>query len=155
VGWWLRNHEGVDRLESSRDLPLTFHPAFWRYTAFQVPGWIIAALGGWWVYRWLEVPVWVAGGVLVAWMIKDFALYPFLRSAYELDHRSSIERMIGEQGKANAQLSPTGYIRVRGELWRAKTHVEDPAVNEGEAVEVTGVDGTTLLVKSVTKRHQP
>jgi len=127
---------------------VTRHPAFWRYTAFQVPGWIIAALGGWWLHGWLEVPVWVAAGVLVAWVIKDYALYPLLRSAYELDHRLPIERMIGEHGTATASLSPTGYIRVRGELWRARTQEDERAVNRGDPIEVVGVDGTTLVVQS-------
>ena len=123
------------------------HPAFWRYTAFQVPGWIIAAIGGWWIHRWMDVPLWVAEGVLVAWIIKDYALFPFLRSAYELDHRMPIERLIGEQGKATDLLSPSGYVRVRGELWQARIGGEDPAIQRGMLVEVTGVDGTTLLVE--------
>ncbi len=127
---------------------MTRHPAFWRYTAFQVPGWIIAAGGGWWIHRWLDVPVWVASGVLVVWVIKDYALFPFLRSAYELDHRLPIERLIGERGHATDQLSPTGYVRVRGELWRARTSGQDTGISRGDPVEVTGVDGTTLLVKS-------
>ena len=128
---------------------MTRHPAFWRYTAFQVPGWIIAACGGWWIHRWLEVPVWVASGVLVVWVIKDYALFPLLRSAYELDHRLQIERIIGEHGRATDNLSPVGYIRVRGELWRARTTEGRPVISRGDAVEVTGVDGTTLLVTSV------
>ena len=127
---------------------MTRHPAFWRYTAFQIPGWIIASLGGWWIHRALEVPVWVAAGVLVAWVIKDYALYPFLRSAYELDHRLQIDRMIGEHGRATESLSPTGFIRVRGELWRARADIEHQVVNLGDHVEVTRVDGTTLVVRS-------
>lgn len=127
---------------------MTRHPAFWRYTAFQVPGWIIASVGGWWIHRSLEVPAWVAAGVLVAWVIKDYALYPFLRSAYELDHRLPIDRMIGEHGRATESLSPTGYVRVRGELWRARTDSEHQAINLGDPVEVTGVDGGVLVVQS-------
>ena len=96
----------------------------------------------------------MASGVLVVWVIKDYALFPFLRSAYELDHRLPIERMIGERGYATEQLSPTGYIRVRGELWRARTMEDDPAIDRGDPVRVTGVEGTTLLVKSVVVRRQ-
>ena len=121
------------------------HPAFWRYTAFQIPGWIIASIGGWWLHRWLDVPVWVASGVLVVWVIKDYALFPFLRSAYELDHRLPIERLIGQRGKATEQLSPNGYVRVRGELWRAKSDT-GVTIAHGLPVEVTGVEGTTLVV---------
>ena len=96
--------------------------------------------------------MWVAAGVLVVWVIKDYALYPFLRSAYELDHRLPIERMIGERGQATEGLSPTGYVRVRGELWRARKDDEQQAVNQGDSVEVTRVDGVTLVVGPVESR---
>ena len=128
---------------------MAHHPAFWRYTAFQIPGWIIASLGGWWIHRALGVPVWVAAGVLVVWVIKDYALYPFLRSAYELDHRLPIERMIGEKGQATQGLSPTGYIRVRGELWRARTEHGHQSIGGAQTIVVTGIDGTTLVVRQV------
>ena len=86
--------------------------------------------------------------MLVAWVIKDYALYPFLRSAYELDHRLQIERMIGELGQATEDLSPTGYVKVRGELWQARAGDGTPAVSSGHSVDVTGVEGTTLVVAS-------
>ncbi len=130
--------------------------SFWRYTAFQVPGWIIAAGGGWLLHRWLDIPVWVASGVLVVWVIKDYALYPLLGSAYELDHRRPIDRLVGEHGTASDALSPSGYIRVRGELWRARSESEHvdveggKAIVQGERVEVIGVDGTLLVVRPQT-----
>ncbi len=123
-------------------------PSFWRYTAFQVPGWILAAGGGVMVHRWMDVPIWLASSVLVVWVIKDYALYPILRSAYEHDHRMPIERMIGKLGKASDELSPTGYIRVRGELWRARTSDETSVVKKGESVEVTALDGNLLIVEA-------
>ena len=122
--------------------------AFWRYTAFQIPGWIIAGLGGWWVYHAIGVPIWLAGSILLLWVIKDYALYPFLRSAYELDQRLPIEHLIGRIGLATAQLNPDGYIKVRGELWLARTENDREVVNRGEPVKVSGVDGSTLVVQS-------
>ena len=139
----------------------TLSPSFWRYTAFQVPGWIIAAGGGWLLHRWLDIPLWVASGVLVAWVIKDYALYPVLGSAYELDHRRPIDRLVGEHGTASDALSPSGYIRVRGELWRARCEdvpvdvdkaVEGGkavAIVQGDRVEVIRVDGTLLVVRPI------
>lgn len=127
------------------------HPAFWRYTAFQIPGWLLASIGGWWIYTTLGVPVWMAAGVLIGWVIKDYALYPVLRSAYEVDDRRPIEYLIGAEGIAVEPLEPTGYIRVRGELWRAtrqgSTNPVEP-VERGHVVEVTAVEGTTLVVRS-------
>ena len=125
---------------------MAFSSSFWRYTAFQVPGWIFATGGGWLIHRWFGVPLWLSLGVLVVWVIKDYALYPFLRSAYEVDHRWPIERMIGHIGRTVETLSPTGYVRVRGELWRATTGGSPETIDPERAVEVVGVDGTTLVV---------
>ena len=131
----------------------TRHPAFWRYTAFQIPGWLLAAIGGWWVYTTLDVPLWIASGVLVVWVVKDYALYPILRFAYEADHRRPIEHLIGTDGTAVESLDPTGYVRVRGELWNARREGEiqdrdgQAPVDKDCSVKVTGVDGTTLVVR--------
>ena len=125
----------------------TKHPAFWRYTAFQVPGWLLAGAGGWWLHGALDVPLWAAAGLPLAWVIKDYALYPVLRFAYEADQRRPIERLIGAAGTAIEPLDPAGYVRVRGELWRARRASADAPVGAGDAVEVAGVEGTTLLVR--------
>lgn len=122
--------------------------AFWRYTAFQIPGWIIASLGGWWAHHAMAVPIWLASSILVLWVIKDYALYPFLRSAYELDQRLPIEHLIGQIGLATAQLTPDGYIKVRGELWLARIENDGEVVNRGDPVKVSGVDGSALVVQS-------
>ena len=52
--------------------------------------------------------------------LKDAALYPWLRTAYETDSRRVIERLIGLAGVAVEPLAPRGYVRVRGELWQAE-----------------------------------
>ena len=122
----------------------TRHPAFWRYTAFQIPGWLLAGAGGWWLHGSLDVPLWAAASLPAAWVIKDYALYPILRFAYEMDQRRPIELLIGTGGKAIESLEPAGYVRVRGELWRA---LANASVGAGDAVEVVGVEGTTLLVR--------
>lgn len=125
----------------------TKHPAFWRYTAFQVPGWLLAAGVGWWLQRHAGVPAWAAAGLPLAWVVKDYALYPFLRFAYEADERRPIERLIGAEGAAVERLAPAGYVRVRGELWRARHVAADDAVATGGRVAVVGIRGTTLLVR--------
>ena len=130
----------------------TRHPAFWRYTAFQIPGWLLAGGGGWWLHSSLDVPLWAAAGLPAAWVIKDYALYPILRFAYELDQRRPIERLIGAQCTTIEPLEPTGYVRVRGELWRARRAPEDASVGAGDPVEVVGVEGTTLVVRPLAVR---
>jgi membrane-bound ClpP family serine protease len=53
--------------------------------------------------------------------------------------------LIGAQGVVIEQLAPSGYIRVRGELWHAETMKE--AVGIQENVRVQGNRGLTLLVQ--------
>lgn len=112
---------------------------------------MLAGLAGWWLRDSFDAPLWLAAGVPVAWVIKDYALYPMLRSAYEADYRRRIEHLIGAEGTTVEPLDPVGYVRVRGELWRARPH--RPAVRAGKGcrVEVTGTEGTTLVV---TPRRQ-
>jgi len=121
---------------------------FRRYTAFQIPGWILAAVGGGGLHRTIGFSGWAAGGVFVAWLIKDFALYPFLRSAYKLDYTSRLEHLVGERGLAVQTLSPAGYVRVHGELWRA-TRDSSAAIVEGDTVEITGIQGRFLMAQRV------
>ena len=127
--------------------------AFWRYTAFQIPGWILATIGGWWLYRTLDIPVWAATGVLVAWVLKDFTLYPFLRSSFELDYTMPVERLLGTHGRATQPLAPTGFARVRGELWRAEAEETNTVITQGDEVEITGVNGMLLIVRRIDARN--
>ena len=49
-----------------------------------------------------------------------------------------VDELIGLVGRATTALAPEGKVFVRGEYWNATPESE---VREGEAVEVTGVDG--------------
>jgi membrane-bound ClpP family serine protease len=52
--------------------------------------------------------------------------------------------MVGEIGVAKGRLVPRGTILVRGEYWSAEA---DDTVEDGEAVEVTSVQGLRLRVR--------
>lgn len=97
----------------------------------------------------LDAPAWVAVGLPVAWFVKDMALYPLVRSAYEIDDTPPIARLIGRVGTAAQRLAPRGYVRVRGELWRAETDA-GAAVEPEATVEVVGAAGLTLRVRPRT-----
>ena len=59
------------------------------------------------------------------------------------------EGLTGLVGLARTDVSPTGQILVQGELWEAES--EEP-IKQGEAAEVTGVDGLKLRVKPHRKQ---
>lgn len=117
-----------------------------RYVAFQVPGWIIAGLAAFLASGWWGLPAWVAAGIVALWVVKDLALYPLLRSAYEPPAASGVEQLIGSSAVVRAPLDPTGYVLVRGELWRAEVDPAQAPIGEGSLVTVRAARGFTLIV---------
>ncbi len=54
------------------------------------------------------------------------------------------EGLIGQQGTAETALAPLGWVKVQGELWRARA---DPPVTAGERISVVSIDGLALRVR--------
>jgi membrane protein implicated in regulation of membrane protease activity len=120
-----------------------------RYILYQIPGWLLAVAVAVLLHRWAGLPAWAAAVLVVVWALKDAALYPFLRTAYQQDSRRIVERLIGLVGVAVDPLAPRGYVRVRGELWLAEPSTTDLEIPRGHEVTVDAVRGTTLLVSAV------
>ena len=55
---------------------------------------------------------------------------------------------MGRVGVARTNISPRGQILLQGEIWEAES--KSP-IKEGEGIEVTGIDGLKLKIK--TKHH--
>ena len=96
----------------------------------------------------INVPSW--GLVL---LIIALAIYASI--SYRIGQRTlrkktivGIEALIGACGQTTSPLKPEGYIRIQGELWKARatTHI-----NKGEEVIVTGKDNLLLLVSSAKR----
>jgi membrane-bound serine protease (ClpP class) len=76
-------------------------------------------------------------------------MYPLLRTAYESGVKTGAERLIGARGVAQDELSPRGYVRVRGELWQAEVEPSDDPLAPGapgSPVKVLAAEGMTLIV---------
>jgi membrane protein implicated in regulation of membrane protease activity len=121
--------------------------ALTRYVLYQIPGWLLAMAGALLLHRWVGLPTWAAAAMVVAWALKDAALYPLLRASYEIDSRTVIERLVGQGGVTVEPLAPRGYVRVRGELWLAEPTAADDEIRSGHPVTVDAVRGTTLIVR--------
>jgi membrane-bound serine protease (ClpP class) len=63
--------------------------------------------------------------------------------------------MIGRRGIVIGRLDPEGYVRVRGELWRAETVENDRPVEEGRSVAVVEVSGLKLYVRTDLQGNGP
>ena len=116
-----------------------------RYYLFQIPGWALTAVLVTLLHAWLGLPVWVALTVLGVVVLKDVIFYPLLRRAYQLE-ASGAAQLVGLRGVARDPLDPTGYVYVRGELWRAHIEPGAAAIPAGTEVRVIQGHRMTLMV---------
>jgi membrane-bound serine protease (ClpP class) len=77
---------------------------------------------------------------------KDFMLYPFVKTAYEVAVKTGAEQLIGLIGTACTAINPQGYVRVMGELWRARLEAGAQPIAKGTAIRVRAAHGLTLTV---------
>lgn len=117
-----------------------------KYALLQIPELALLVLALLLAGHWFDLPRWIFWGLLTLWVIKDVALFPLLRRAYEAEGPHDSSSTIGRTGVALERLDPSGYVRVRGELWRAEATDGSP-VEKGEEVGVHGIRGLTLLVR--------
>jgi membrane protein implicated in regulation of membrane protease activity len=115
---------------------------FAQYLAWQVPGWVIAALALLSMHVVFGLPTWLAVVALALYIGKDLALYPAMRQVFRA---APPARPIGQRAEAVERLAPEGYIRVNGELWKARSRGGDVAA--GDAVVIRDADGLTLIVE--------
>lgn len=121
-----------------------------RYLLFQIPGWLVAAIVLLLAVHWHWLTPMLAAAAFAFWVAKDLLFYPLLRRAYEPD-RTGARRLIGERGVAERDLMPEGYVRVRGELWRATADSSEHPITAGTEVEVVGADRMEITVRAVEK----
>lgn len=127
---------------------------FGKYVLLQVPGWIIAAFILLGMQQWFAFSSWIVYAGVAAWMLKDFALYPLVRSAYDFDVKTGVEQLIGAQGVVQNELAPRGKIRVRGELWNAEIEPGAQPLVQGEEVRILAAQGLTLIVAAESTSSQ-
>lgn len=119
-----------------------------KYLLFQLPGWVLAAAILAVLRYWAGIPGWTSAVLFILWVAKDLAMYPLLRTAYESGVKTGADRLIGARGIAHGELSPRGYVRVRGELWQAEVKPNDDSLAPGSPVKVLAAEGMTLIVKA-------
>jgi len=119
----------------------------WRYTLLQLPGLALVIMITILACRYINIPRLYAWGIVILWAAKDLVLFPFVWRAYDMDRQEHANTMIGARGLAKDKLSPSGYVLVRGELWRAEVRKGYPPIEAGRPVHVEAVRGLTLFVR--------
>lgn len=121
---------------------------FGKYLLFQLPGWTLVAIVLALAVRFFELPVWLAWAVWGANVAKDLVLYRWLRAAYA-DHPSRFvggDALVGAEGHVEEALTPQGFVRVRGERWKALAR-GGTELDAGRPIRVVSVRGLVLTVE--------
>jgi len=116
----------------------------WKYALLQIPELALLFVFLLLLRDWVELSSLVFWTVLALWLLKDALLYPVYRRA--LATPVPTDAVIGARGIALEPISPTGYIRVRGEYWKARLREGTPPVGEGQRVRIEKMEGLTLDV---------
>ncbi len=98
------------------------------------------------------LPVWLSVTVLVLLAIKDIALFPKVWRSYGFDDNSPLRALIGAEATLVQSLDPVGYVRVRGELWKAEFRGGGHSARRGDRARVVDVKGMTLVVELIHPR---
>ena len=116
-----------------------------RYWLFQLPGAIAVATLLVLLVRYWELSPRLAALFMALWVLKDLALYPFVRRAYEPRSGGGADALLGALATARDRLDPEGYVRVGHELWRAR--LREGVAERGASLRVLDVSGLTLVVE--------
>jgi membrane-bound serine protease (ClpP class) len=93
----------------------------------------------------VHLPVGALLGIMVAWGAFSIWLFIFTTRALEKQPQVGLPSMIGAPGRVASRLSPSGQVRIRGELWNATSAEGD--IEAGETIVVVGERGLKLVVK--------
>ena len=121
-----------------------------RYSLLQLPGLALVILILVLLRYWLNIPSWAVWTFISLCIIMDVIMFPFVWHAYDKENPNS---MSGSQGVATDRLSPSGYVRIKGELWRAEMTEGDSAIEKGDVVTVTGIRGLTIICRADKKKE--
>jgi membrane-bound ClpP family serine protease len=119
-----------------------------RYLLFQIPQWLILAVFLWLLVDWNAVPRWAAQLFLLFWVMKDFVMFPLVRRAYENNTQTGAEKLIGAKAVAQEPLDPEGYVKINGELWKARADPAHQPIEQNRRVQVRAASGLTLIVSA-------
>ena len=117
-----------------------------RYTLLNLPGLVGFILILVLVRQWLNLPGWLFWTLVAGWVIKEVALLPVVWRAYDPNASEETGTLVGQRGIAKKRLDPSGYIQVRGELWKAERIDDGPPIEADRPVRIRKIKGLTLYV---------
>jgi membrane protein implicated in regulation of membrane protease activity len=124
-----------------------------RYSLLQLPALAFIILILILIQRWIDIPWWLGWGFVALWAVKDAILFPFVWRSYDWNGSKVANTMMGACGTAKERLAPSGYVEVRGELWKAEVMEDVGPIEAGESVKVQELRGLTLIVQKNNEKN--
>lgn len=105
---------------------------------------VVAALVILWYFN-IKLPLWVVitGALLLG--LLAYLTHKVIVPSFHVRQTTGSEGMISMEGEVVKALSPTGVVRVEGELWKARSAEDE--IPAGEIVEIQGVKRLVLEVR--------
>jgi membrane-bound ClpP family serine protease len=95
----------------------------------------------------INIPVAVLALMMVVWAVIAVAIYQVGSRALRRKPAAGLEAMVGSRGKVVKPLNPEGMVRIKGELWQAKS--DGHQIEVGGEVVVIGREGSRLIVHPI------
>jgi len=92
----------------------------------------------------IDIPLPGLIALMAAWCAFSVITYRMGSRALRRKPVVSLLPMVGSKGKVVSPLAPDGFIKIKGELWVAKSTDKD--IDVGEEVTVLRQDGLTVIV---------
>jgi membrane-bound serine protease (ClpP class) len=112
------------------------------------------AVAGFWLLPKVDInlPLFAVILVMLAW--AGFAVFTYRLGSRALRKKpeGGLSDMLGTRGEVVKRLDPEGMVRIKGELWKAKS--AGRKINAGEEVTVVGQKGLKLIVER-ERRKKP
>jgi membrane protein implicated in regulation of membrane protease activity len=99
--------------------------------------WLLPILG-------LQIPLWGLVLMMIALAAYNYTTYRLGKKA--LVKKPMISPDIGSRGRTVTRISPSGYVRINGELWQA---LSGTTIDAGKEITVEGVQGMLLLINPI------
>ena len=93
----------------------------------------------------IEIPLAGLIALMAAWLAWSVFTYQIGSRALRKKPLDSLPDMVGSRGEVVSPLAPEGLVRIKGELWVAKSASGE--INTGEEVTVVKQDGLKLVVR--------
>lgn len=105
------------------------------------------------IAQFIPIPLWLAVAIPAGKLLKFLLVYPSVRRSGRQPVATGLESLLRKRGVVVDPLDPEGYVKIQGELWRARS--AGPPIDPGVAVEVCGLERTRLLVKEASDTERP